>query len=129
MNVKKVLCIEDSMVKYMDVFRYLGRQGISNVDWVTNAEDALKRMEESRLQNDPYDLVMSDMHFDFFGSDDHEAGEKTLALMRKKGHDIPVIFCSSQNWRVPGSIGIIFYNPNRDWESEADDLFAFLRSM
>ncbi len=129
MNIKKVLCIEDSMVKYMDIFRYLNRQGITSVDWVTNAEDALKRLDDSKQQNASYDLVVSDMHFDFFGEDDHEAGEKTMMLMRTKGHDVPVIFCSSQNWKVPGAIGNVFYNPNRDWESEADDLFAMIRSM
>ena len=129
MDLRKVLYVEDSMTKYMDVCQYLNRQGISNVDWVTNAENAVKRIEESITKKEPYDLLVSDMHFDYFGVNDHAAGEKLLALIREKGIDLPVIFCSSQNWKVPGSIGNIFYNPNRDWEFEADDLFQMIRSM
>ena len=75
------------------------------------------------------DLLISDMHFDFYGTDDREAGEKTLNLIRERGYTIPVIFCSSQNWKIPGSIGNIFYNPRRDWEIEADELFRKIKAL
>ncbi len=128
MIINKILYIEDSTTKYMDVLQYLKKQGFSKIDWVTNAENAISKIEDAARQGEPYDLLISDMHFDFFGTDDHEAGEKTLNLIRKQGYDIPVIFCSSQNWKVPGSIGNIFYNPRKDWEFEADQLFRMIRT-
>ena len=129
MKLAKVLYIEDSTSKYMEVSRYLRKQGISTLDWVTNAENALKYVEKSSQDGDQYDLIVSDMHFDYFGVDDQEAGEKTMALFREKGYNIPTIFCSSQNWKIPGAIGNIFYNPRRDWEFEADDLVRKIKNM
>ena len=64
MKTDKVLYIEDSASKYMDICKYLKTKGIKTVDWV-----------------------------------------------------------------IPGSIGNIFYNPNRDWELEADELFREIKSM
>ncbi len=129
MKTDKVMYIEDSASKYMDICKYLKTKGIKTVDWVTNAEDAIKQIEAAASEEAPYDLLVSDMHFDYFGKDDIEAGEKTLKLIREKGYTVPVIFCSSQDWVIPGSIGNIFYNPNRDWELEADELFREIKSM
>ena len=129
MNISKVLYIEDSTTKYMDVYRYLTRYGFATIDWVTNAEDAVEHLENAVQGEAPYDLLISDMHFDFYGTDDREAGEKTLNLIRERGYTIPVIFCSSQNWKIPGSIGNIFYNPRRDWEIEADELFRKIKAL
>ena len=126
MNIKKVLLIEDTTTKYMDIFRYLRRYDF-DVTWVTNAEDALKSIEEAK--DEPYDLIISDMHFDFFGVNDEEAGEKTMKRIREKGCDTPIVFCSSRNWKIPGAIGNIFYNPRSDWELEADRLFRELKAM
>ncbi len=129
MNISKVLYIEDSTTKYMDVYRYLRRYGFATIDWVTNSVDAVEHLENAVQAEAPYDLLISDMHFDFYGTDDHEAGEKTLNLIRERGYTIPVIFCSSQNWKIPGSIGNIFYNPRRDWEIEADELFRKIKAL
>lgn len=103
MKIKKVLYIEDSITKYMEVFRYLKGQGITTIDWATDTEEALNYVQEAVRAGDPYDLLVSDMHFNYFGENDREAGEKTLKLLHEKGYDIPTIFCSSQNWKVPGS--------------------------
>jgi hypothetical protein len=58
------------------------------------------------------------MQFNFFGKDEPEAGEKTLKLLREKEIKIPVIFCSSLNWHISGSIGTVFYNEHRYWEQD-----------
>ena len=72
---------------------------------------------------------MLDVHFQFDGEDDRQAGEKTMKCIRKKGIETPIIFCSSRNWKVPGTLGNIFYNERRDWESEAMELFQYLRTI
>ncbi|MBP8969106.1 MAG: hypothetical protein KBG42_07475 [Lachnospiraceae bacterium] len=45
MKTDKVIYIEDSASKYMDICKYLKTKGIKTVDWVTNAEDAIKQIE------------------------------------------------------------------------------------
>lgn len=62
------------------------------------------------------------MHFDYYGQDDREAGQKTLKQIREMGCDVPVVVCSSQNWKIPETAGTIFYNPRRNWEREADEV-------
>ena len=128
MNIRKVLYIEDYAPKYMAVYRYLEKYRF-HIDRVTNAEDAVNRLENAIQHDAPYDLLISDMHFDFFGTDDRAAGENTLNLIREKGYTTPVIFCSSQNWDIPGSLGSIFFHPERDWEFEADALFRRIMAL
>ena len=122
MVINRVLCIEDSTEKYMDINRFLRSQNIDDIGWVTNAE---KAFETIAMNN--YDLIVSDMHFDYFGVDDRNAGEKLLHLLRENGNLTPFIFCSSQNWKIEGSLGNIFYNPRRNWELEAEKLIKELR--
>lgn len=129
MEIRRVLCVEDNSEKYMAIHRFLRNQEISKVDWATNAERAMSSIEEATNSDRQYDLIISDMHFDYFGTDDREAGEKLMYLLREKGYDIPIIFCSSQNWNIPGAFGSIFYNPRRDWELEAADLLRRLRNQ
>ena len=129
MNIKRIIYIEDSTEKYMDVRNFLVRIDVQQIEWATNAEKGIEKIEKAMAENNPYDLLLVDMHFDYFGSDDHEAGEKTMKFLRNKGYEIPVIFCSSQNWKIPGALGNIFYNPRRDWELEAEELFREIRKM
>ena len=129
MVVDRVLCIEDSNEKFMDMFRFLRNQNISHIDWAINAEKALELVENSTKAGTNYDLIISDMHFDYFGEDDRNAGEKTMNLLRSKNYLIPFVFCSSQNWKIEESIRNIFYNPRRDWESEAVQLFHAIKNM
>jgi len=126
MEIKKILYVEDNTGKYMDIASYLKRIGFSNIEWVRDAEKAVEALEKADI---PYDLLLFDMHFDFFGEDDQEAGEKLMNLMREKGYETPVIFCSSENWKIPGSFGTIYYNPRRNWEDDAKDLFNDLKKL
>lgn len=129
MTIKKVLYVEDSTSKFMDIYTFLKKQGLSVIDRVTNAEDAVKTIKEAEDNGVPYDLLFSDMHFDFFGEDDREAGEKLVALLREKGYSIPVVFCSSQNWNITDGLGMIHYNPYRNWEAEAEELLRKIRQL
>ncbi len=126
MEIKRILYVEDNINKYMDIATFLKRIGIRSIEHARNAEQAMEIVKES---SSVFDLFLFDMHFDFWGEDDHEAGEKLMNLMREKGYETPVVFCSSQNWKVPGSVGNIFYVPTRDWEAEAMELFRDLRQQ
>ena len=121
MNIKKVIVIEDSSEKYMDVFRELKKYGIERVFWANNAEKGITEIENAETSGKAYDLLISDMHFDFFGEDDWEAGVKTMVRLWEGDINIPIVFCSSQNWKIDGAVRNIFYQPSRNWESELKD--------
>lgn len=124
MILKKIMYVEDNMVKYMSVTRFLNRMGIYDIRHASNSTEALKLVEKEK-----FNLIMLDMHFCFEEKDDEQAGEKTMKCIREKGIETPIIFCSSRNWKVPGTLGNIFYNECRDWECEAMELFQYLRTI
>lgn len=117
-GLKKVINIEDNAMKHTAIKRELGKLGVKSVARARNAESGIEMIQTAIDSGEPFDLLVSDMHFDFFGEEDMEAGEKTMKKLREMGIQIPVIFCSSQNWKIPGSIGTVFYNANRDWEGD-----------
>lgn len=117
-KIRKVIIIEDSAEKYAAVFLELKKNGITDITHAVNAESGIEKIMEAEKRNEPFDLLLSDMHFDYFGTLDENAGEKTLACLRRCGIQIPVIFCSSKNWQIPGAAGTVFYHPDRMWEEE-----------
>lgn len=129
MNIKRVIYVEDTIEKYMSVHRFLDKQGVTEIEWANNAEEVINKIKEAEDNNAQYDLLLSDMHFNYYGKDDTHAGEKVMNNLREMNINIPVVFCSSQNWKIPGSLGNIFYNPRRDWEDEAEELFRELKSL
>lgn len=118
MKIKKVMNIEDTILKHIAIKKELGSEGIRQVVLADNAEKGIEEIERAEAAGEPYDLLICDMHYNFFGKDDPEAGEKTLKLLQEKGIKIPVFFCSSQNWQISGSIGTVFYNESRYWEQD-----------
>lgn len=124
MRIEKILYVEDNSIKYVNVVRFLRRIGIEDVSYACDSAEALKLVEQ-----ETFDLIMLDMHFKFEGKDDIRAGEKTMSCIREKGIDTPIIFCSSQNWKIPGTLGNIFFNERRDWEREAEELFRTIKTL
>ena len=129
MEIKRILYVEDTMEKYMAIYSYLKRLGYSDVEHAGNAEKAVELAEAAKLEGKPFNLFLFDMHFDFFGQDDQKAGRKLMDYFREKGYQTPVIICSSDNWRIPGSVGTVFYIPDRDWEEELKDLISTVKEM
>ncbi len=124
MDIKKVMYVEDNVMKYMSVVRLLKKIGVWDIKHANNSVEALKFVDTEK-----FDLIILDMHFQFDGKDDIQAGEKTMKCIREKGIKTPIIFCSSRNWKIPGTLGNIFYNERRNWECEAQELFQCLRSI
>lgn len=110
----------------MSVVQFLNSLGIRSVDWEDNAEKGIKKIEQAHFSGEDYDLLILDMHYDFYGVDDRNAGEKTMKILREKGIETPIVFCSSQNWKIPGAVGNIFFHERRDWKSEARELLKII---
>ena len=129
MIVNRILYVEDTIAKYMDIRDYLNRLGYKNIEWVSNAAKAVEAVEKADAEGKSFDLFLFDMHFDYFGENDQKAGSRLMRYFREKGNNTPVIFCSSDNWRVNGSIGTVFYVPERDWEEELKDLIQTVKEL
>ena len=63
MIVTKVLNIEDTMTKHVDIVRALNRCGVSTVAHATTAVEALDMIEKAIEGGMPYHAIVSDMYF------------------------------------------------------------------
>lgn len=113
----RVLQLEDSTTKYMDIKSVLQSVGIADVVWEESVEAGMKHFE---YPEENFDLVISDMHFPVSanGSADWEAGEILLKRMKEKGIQIPVIIISSLSLQISEAYKCIWYVDSRDWETE-----------
>ena len=118
MEIKRIIQVEDEPIKGAAIKRVLRDEGFRNLLQVDTAEKCIEEIQKAFKEGNPYDLLISDMHFDFFGQDDEQAGEKTVAKLRELGIEIPVIYCSSLNYQLPEAVACVNYNPYRNWEQQ-----------
>ena len=121
--VKKVLNIEDTLFKHIAIKRALNRAGVPFVDEATNGDKGLAMIETSIAEGEPYDLIITDMHFPIYGEDDVQAGMKVIHELKRRGIDIPVVLCSSLRYDIPEVVECIFFN------EKLRDINADIREM
>ena len=120
----RVLNIEDTMLKHIDIVRALAWNGITEVDHKKNLAEGL-----AQLQQEQYDLLVLDMHFplETGGEADPEAGMKAIAALQELNLTLPIIVCSSDRLRIDEVLGCVFYNPSRDLNFDFKELLAKIR--
>ena len=99
----KVLNFEDSVYKANAIRKILGnRCGVASVEQVSNVEDGLKMLKDAENAGEPFNLIITDMHFPMRSGaiSDTEAGEKLVQIV----------------------YGCIWYSEISDWEEELCDL-------
>lgn len=109
MAVKTVLNIEDTALKHIAIVRALNKSGVATVEWAKTGEEGIEMMETSIRGGNPYDLIITDMHFPFRGQDDWQAGTNVIMELRKRGIEVPVVVCSSCPYKEPLAVDNIFY--------------------
>ena len=110
----KVLNFEDSVYKANAIRKILGnRCSVASVEQVSNVEDGLKMLKDAENAGEPFNLIITDMHFPMRSGaiSDTDAGNQTK-----------IIVCSSRNMKLPGVYGCIWYSEISDWEEELCDL-------
>ncbi len=120
----KVLNFEDSVYKANAIRKVLNQCGVAKIELVSNVEDGLQMLKNAEDTGDPFDLIITDMHYPMkHGAvSDTEAGEKLVQLLQEQGKQTKVIVCSSRNMKLPGVYGCIWYSEISDWEEELCDL-------
>ena len=115
----RVLNVEDNPFKHNEIKTALNRLGITDITLAECENDAIISVLESIENNNPYDLIISDMQFPLFsnGRPDDDAGMTFLAELKEHNIDTPVIVCSSFRLRLPDVLGCVHYSKNTDlWE-------------
>lgn len=121
----KGLNFEDNIYKANAIRKVLfNRCGVTAVELVSNVEDGLQMLEEAESVGEPFDLIITDMHFPMRSGavSDTEAGEKLVQILQEQGNRTNIIVCSSRNMKLLGVYGCIWYSKISDWEEELYDL-------
>lgn len=126
-SLKKILNIEDTVGKHWDINRALEWNRCSKADNATTAEDGIKLIEEAIEKGEPYELLITDMHFPARGILDEEAGMYVINELKNRGIDLPIIVCSSVRYNIPGILGCVFYNKSCDLNWDLKELLDKLR--
>ena len=131
MIVRKVLNIEDSMPKHVDVLRALNSCGISNVAHVTTAVEALDMIEKAIEGGMPFHAIVSDMYFPMSpGGMERQSGMYVIEELKARGIDVPIIVCSSARMVIPEIVGCIHYDPRRnDLDADMREMIEIIRGM
>lgn len=125
----RVLHLEDNAMKQAAIQRVLSRGGETEVVWEKNVADGIEAVEDSIMDHTTFDLIITDMHYPVKSGAKAEwdAGEQFIAKMQAKKIQTPIIVCSSLNEKIPNIYGNVWYQENRDWESELLDLIKKLQ--
>ncbi|MBD8082120.1 response regulator [Chryseobacterium caseinilyticum] len=95
---KKILIAEDHEVINLSVQRTVKELEIPVADQVFYCDDALEKVKKSLRENDPYDLIITDLHYD---EDHHQQnlkdGKEMIAAIKKIQPGVKVIFFSAEH--------------------------------
>lgn len=125
----KALVIEDNVYKTVDIKRALSFCGINNVTIAGNQEAGFNIIYESEGQGSPVGLIITDMHYPLESGTiaDREAGFKLIDKLKKEEIEIPVIICSTLNYKVPDILGTVWYNDLRDLNIDFKEILEKLK--
>jgi two-component system capsular synthesis response regulator RcsB len=98
--IKKVLIAEDHEITNLSMQKTLEELGIAQPDYVYYCDDALVKIQKGKHDNQPYDLLITDLYFE----KDHRkqklaGGEALIAAARQIQPDLKVLVFSAENKR------------------------------
>lgn len=127
MDLSKIHAViaDDDVFKEKNIRKALEFNGIKNITAVRNQE---KLWEQIYHSEDPIDLIVTDMQYPLKAGEavDKEAGLKLIERMENEKIDIPVIVCSSLNYRIPEILGSVWYNERNDLNVEFREVLGKL---
>lgn len=126
-KIKKILNIEDDVLKHCEINRALEWNCLPKAEFATTAEKGIEMIETAIAEGAPYELLITDMHFPVNGEDNHKAGIYVMDELKRKNILIPTIVCSSVRYSIPEIVGCIFYNRSRDLNWDFRELLGRLR--
>jgi len=112
----KTLILDDNIFKTVAIQRALKDCGITDIKSVSDQESGMNYIYQCMKEEAPVDLIVTDMHYPLEprAVADTEAGFKLIDRLEKEGLEIPIIICSSLNFKEPRVLGTVWYNEIRD---------------
>ena len=111
----KAVIVDDDVFKGADIRKALEFNGLRNVVTVRNQE---KLWEQIYYGEEKIDLIVTDMEYPLETGEavDKDAGFKLIERMKKEKIDIPVIVCSSSDYRysISDILGSVWYSERSD---------------
>lgn len=125
----RVINVEDDVIKHSDICKVLRGIGITEIDWARSLEEALNMISNGLSHDEEkYDLIISDMWYpEENGGKDIEAGDLLIEEVAKNGWNIPIVICSSVNYRIMEILGTVYYSDNSDWELDLIQLIGKIK--
>lgn len=117
MDLSKINAViaDDDPIKRVAIRRALEFNGVRNIMTVGNQEKLWKQIYHGE---DKIDLIVTDMKYPLEegGAVDEDAGLKLIERMKEEKIDIPVIVCSSGDYRnnIPDILGSVWYSERSD---------------
>lgn len=110
---KKILIAEDHEIINLSVQRTVQDLEIAQTDHVFYCDDAFEKIKKALRENEPYDLIITDLYYD----DDHRPqnlknGKEMIAAVKQVQPEIKVIFFSGEH--KSGVIDSLFTELNID---------------
>ena len=133
MKITRVLNIEDTMSKHVNICRSLWKCGVASniIEHAPTATEGLAMIEAAIAEKKPFDLLVLDMYFPIAPRESMtQAGLYVLEELKKKEINIPVIICSSVRMYIPEVVGCIHYNEwSGDLDSDMREMIEIVRGM
>ena len=127
MELSKIHAViaDDDVFKETNIRKALEFNGIRNIISVRNQK---KLWEQIYHGEDKIDLIVTDMQYPLEAGEAvrKEAGFKLIERMEKEKIRIPVIVCSSLNYRIPDILGSVWYNERNDLNAKFKEVLGKL---
>ncbi len=127
MELSKIHAViaDDDVFKEINIRKALEFNGIRNITAVRNQK---KLWEQIYHGEDKIDLIVTDMQYPLEAGEavDKEAGFKLIERMEKEKIRIPVIVCSSSNYKLSDILGSVWYNERNDLNAKFKEVLGKL---
>lgn len=127
-EIMRILHLEDSMGKHMDIKGVLTSCGVKSEDivWVTNLEDGIYELREAEKNGHHFDLAITDMYYpvEAGGYEESETGYKFIKFVETERIKLPIVICSSKNIKDGRVFGCIWYSYISNWELQLREIIS-----
>lgn len=95
---QKVLIAEDMDFINSGIKAELTKQGIGQIDFVQYCDEALLKLKRAHLDNNPYDLLISDLSFEKDAKEQKiNSGDELVKAVRKEFPDLKIVVFSVED--------------------------------
>ena len=126
----KILQLDDSNSKRMEVQSVLKRMGIRGSVWVQSVEEGVEALQQAIAEGTPFDAAITDMHYPARagGPAELKAGRILIQTLKEQKIDVPVIVFSTSRLQEEDAFATIWYDARANWEYDLETILKKIRS-